>query len=110
MSEMTVERRGAIERTIARRLVRKLLAAGYKLGVNDGEETLFENSGSYKLVTDALFSVDEEHLLVFKDSKRVGWIFFVYGNEGWDVVNDFTTNLSEIVDPILEDAEKRYAQ
>ena len=30
------------------------------------------------------------------------WVWFVYGNDGWDVVCDYTINLESIIDPIIE--------
>ncbi len=26
----------------------------------------------------------------------LGWVYLVYGNDGYDVVNDYTTNLDEL--------------
>jgi hypothetical protein len=43
-----------------------------------------------------MFTVDEEKLLVRKTANSRtfdGWVFFVYGNNGPDVINDYTTNL-----------------
>jgi hypothetical protein len=28
-----------------------------------------------------------------QDTKEFGWVRFIYGNGGWDVINDYTTNL-----------------
>jgi hypothetical protein len=44
-----------------------------------------------------MFKTDQEHIRVFRDNEQIGWVFFVYGNDGWDVVNDYTTNLEFIM-------------
>jgi hypothetical protein len=51
-----------------------------------------------------LMSTDEDYLMVYEPGKkeRLGWIHLVYGNDGYDVVSDYTTNLEALVDPITE--------
>lgn len=34
--------------------------------------------------------------------KRIGWVRMIYGNDGWDVMADYTTNLEDV----LTDANK----
>jgi hypothetical protein len=36
------------------------------------------------------------------DRDAHGWVRFVYGNDGWDVVSDYTTNL----EPHMKNADK----
>jgi hypothetical protein len=42
---------------------------------------------------------DDDRLFVYKvDGPKgrrdwFGWVFFVYGNDGYDVISDYTTNL-----------------
>jgi len=88
----------AIERQIARFMIRELLRAGYKLGVNDGEETVLKHCASAKQVFNAMFSTDEDRLLVYRNGKPDGWVYLVYGNDGFDVINDYTTNLESVMD------------
>jgi hypothetical protein len=82
-----------LEEQIAKAAIEELLSAGYALGVNDGEETTITNSTDKDAVLKAMFTTDEDLLLAYKDGKQVGWVRFVYGNSGYDVINDHTMNL-----------------
>ena len=98
----------AAEEKIMRRIIADALAAGYSLGVNDGEDTTLKECRDAAAVFAAMRTTDTDHLLVYENGKQIGWVFFVYGNDGYDVVNDYTTNLEHIVsgaDEISEDLE-----
>src|SRR5579859_2222310 len=103
---LTVEKRRKIERRIASRLIRDGLAAGYTIGVYNGEEHVLKKSTSRKAILAAMFSVDDEHLIFYnKDGLRVGWVWFVYGNDGWDVINDYTTSLESVMSGVNQFAD-----
>lgn len=103
---MSIKIRQRIERTIAERTVEVLLDAGYLLSVNDGEEETLSNSQSPKAILSAMFTTGEDWLIVRKpaggDSGNVnkGWVRFIYGNDGPDVINDYTTNLEDVLKPV----------
>jgi hypothetical protein len=86
-----------LERDIVGILIRDGLAAGYALGVYDGEEIALAPSVDPVAILEAMFSVDDEYLTYHKGGKRVGWVRLVYGNGGWDVVADHTTNLGHVI-------------
>ena len=94
-----IVRRQRMERAVISALVKAGLEAGYSIGVHNGEELVLNRSTSYKAVMAAIMSVDEEHIFFFnaETGKRVGWVFLVYGNDGWDVICDYTTNLEAIM-------------
>ncbi len=106
-----------LDRRVARRTIKTLLEAGYALGVNDGEETTLERCRTAKTVFDAMFSTDEDYLLVYKKNDagrfhRCGWVRFIYGEYGWDVINDYTMNLDEVLKPVhayTDKLEARYS-
>jgi hypothetical protein len=85
-----------IETRIIGLLIDDAIAAGYTLGVWDGQETVLKHSTDKAVIFDKLFSVGEEHLLVYKDKKRVGAVFLVHGNGG-DVVADYSSSLEPIM-------------
>jgi subtilisin family serine protease len=95
----------AIERRIVKRTVSDLLAAGYELAVHDGEEWHERTTDRAKLHA-ALMETDEDRLFVYKTDgykgRRdwFGWVFFVYGNDGYNVINDYTINLEEVLKPV----------
>lgn len=100
-------KRCEIEKRIAERFITDALAAGYEVAVYDGQE-LF---GPYKHtaeVLDRMFSVDDEQLIVYSrlgpDIFRRGWVRFIYGNSGYDVIADSSAN--ETTEGLLEGATK----
>lgn len=100
---MGVKMRQRVEREIARACIKALLDAGFTLGVNDGEETTIHHSRSAKKIEAAMFTTDEDWLLVNvkgdnrKDKRPQYWVRFVYGNDGWDVINDYTVHLEQYI-------------
>jgi len=92
------------ERQIIVLLVEDCLAAGYKLGVNDGEDTTLRDSTDEAAIFGAMSTTDEDYLLVKGEALRAastcdsdeGWIRLIYGN-GCDVLSDNTVNVPESV-------------
>lgn len=102
---LSVKARQALEKRIARAFIKQALAAGFAISVFDGMEEPIIKSRDETAIIKAMFSVDTEHLFLYRDEdggKRFGWVFFVYGNDGWDVVSDYTTNL----EPYMTEANK----
>ena len=84
-----------VERQIISLLVADCLAAGYAVGVNDGEDTTLRDSRDFPEIWAALDTTDEDYLLLSKGEVK-GWIRLIYGNGG-DVISDYTTNVDETV-------------
>lgn len=84
----------AIERKIVQRLVNRLIAAGYKVSVDDGEEITVRASQNTKTIMDALFTVDEEWLVTHHPEHGNSFVLLVHGN-GEDVIADYGTSLPE---------------
>lgn len=97
-----------IEKLIFKSVVNAALHQGYAISLNDGEETTVRRSRDPKELLDAAFSTDEDYLFLHEgdEKARYGWIHFVYGNDGTDVISDYTTNLDELLDPINKRIEK----
>jgi hypothetical protein len=109
----TVQARQRIEQEIALTVVDELLKDGYLLGVNDGEETTVHHSRNRGDIENALFTTDEDWLLVYyedadqddplnvvtgtEDDKADWWVRLVYGNDGWDVISDYSTALEGVI-------------
>jgi hypothetical protein len=110
--DRAVLRRCRVEERIARATVRALLAAGYELSVDNGEEET-KPSRDFAKVAGAMFETDEDYLCI-QNAAGVeaggrklwaGWVRFVYGNDGLDVICDYTVNLEAVLAPVLEMAE-----
>ena len=103
-----VKARQRIEQTIVLVTAQALLDAGFSLGVNDGGETTLEFSRDLDAIKAALFTTDDDYLYVYKagrkpskDNRPDGWVRFVYGNDGWDVISDCSS--VDDLDPIIGD-------
>jgi hypothetical protein len=89
------------EGRIARKIVDTMLSFGMTVGVNDGEETVLKRSTSVNDIMQALFSTDEDYIIGYgPDGKKVGVVYLVYGNSGWDVINDYSTSLELVMQPV----------
>jgi hypothetical protein len=101
-SDMTNDKRQAIEARIVRRVIKDSLAAGFLLSVHDGEDFAIRNSTDAAAVFNALRSTDEDHLHIIRTNDRglpetLGTVFFVYGNDGHDVICDYDMSVANII-------------
>ncbi len=94
----------SVEDQIIRGTIEALLFRGYYLGVNDGEETTVHHTREMHKILEAMKTTDEDYLLVYKSPlwkaerrKHIGWVYFVYGNEDYEVINDYTVNLESVM-------------
>jgi hypothetical protein len=93
----------SVERKIVGKLVTDLLAAGFPLSVNDGEEITVKKSTNPNEIYAALSSTDQDYLVVH--TKGNPWIRLVWGNDH-DVISDYLTSLNSYIEPVEEFAEK----
>jgi hypothetical protein len=97
-----------VELEIVERTVKALLEDGYALQTNDGDEHRPEApTRDAAVILKELAEVDMEHLMAFKSDQDTldAWVYFVYGNDGYDVISDYTTNLQGVLQPILDYAD-----
>lgn len=97
-----------IERKIMHRTAKDLIAAGYLVSVDDGEEITLHDSTDLDAILAACFTTDEDVLRVRKvaGEQFFGWVQFIYGNSGWDVICDHTTNLTDALEGVSAYAER----
>lgn len=96
---MNVKLRQSIEKKITRRIISDAIAAGYLILV---DEIMDEEGPSKDLkhLMEQVSQMDEDRLMFYKPDdlkKCVGWVFLVYGNDGWDAISDYTTNLEDVL-------------
>jgi len=87
--------------------VKAALAAGFSVGVNDGEETVLTHCKDVETIMKALFSTDEDYLLFYREGEtnHFAWAWLIYGNGPDEVISDYTTNL----EPIFMDEVNKFA-
>lgn len=92
-----------LEAAIALELAHALIREGYRISVNDGEEFVLNDSTNVEEVLLAMFSTDQEYWYVSTEVNSYDmFIRFIYGNDGYDVVSDYSIGIERIVDPILD--------
>jgi len=101
---MNVKLRQSIERRIVRRLVSDILGAGYEISIDETQEHASANRAE---ILGNLFQMDEDRIYVHRagEAKPFAWVFLVYGNDGWDAISDYTTNIEALVAGANEAAE-----
>lgn len=106
----SVKPRINIERRIVTSLVDEFLFQGFALSVDDGdgvENLAVKNSSNRKQILEALGNTDEDQLGVIKlGTGCIGWIKLIYGNDGWDVMSDWHTNLDQYMPKTLALVDK----
>ncbi len=114
---MSVKMRQEVERKIVGAFVDSALKAGHRLSVSlergyDIEECLLDSTDRAKIMEEA-FAGDECHIFIHKAEgpllegtviNSIGWVYCVFGNDGWDVISDYTTNLDDL--GLMKEAEK----
>lgn len=92
-----------LETKIIESAIDELLAHDFALSVNDGEETTVKASRDRAVILAAMRTTDEDFLIPHaklpsgnydpSSTGQFGWVRFIYGNDGWDVINDYSTRL-----------------
>ena len=99
----TVRKRQEIEVAIVTKVVDDALKAGYTLSVDDGGAQMALNRSTSRMaILNALMNTDDDSLHLHRfDSNDVeveyGWVRFVYGNDGWDVISDYSLNIEDVL-------------
>lgn len=103
----------SIEDQVIKATIKALLDDGYILSVNDGEETTVTHSTDPDRIFTAMKTTGEDYLMVhvqINDSIRpditeyveCGWVRFIYGNEGTEVINDYSVSLEPVIGKIMK--------
>ena len=113
---MTPERRGEIECEIVTKIVETALSKDLILEVRNGERSAEIRSNIREDILKKMFQTDMERIEFYTKlgGARLGWIYFVYGNDGYDVIVDYTSNeltesIIEFVQPLVDKYEMEAA-
>lgn len=94
---MTVQE---MDRLVITKTVEVLIAAGAVLSVDgDDHNWAIKNSTDWVKVVDAITAVDDAMLSV--RGAVSGWVRFIMGNDGYDVINDHSARLEETLAPVF---------
>lgn len=97
--DVKVRARARIEMKIVDSIIASAKRDGYKLVVTDYEPDDDMNGD----IRAQLFNLDDAHVLVIDgNGNQLGWVYLVFGNDGYDLVSDYTLSLESF----LEDTNK----
>jgi hypothetical protein len=101
---LVAERRAAkaLERKITTELVDRLLEEGYRItACARWDNPHFKNSRRRDGILKLLFDLEIADLVVSKKGET-SWICLIFGEDGWDTIADYSTELSYLIDPIVK--------
>jgi hypothetical protein len=101
----------AMEKRIVKQFVTDALKAGFRLAVSldrgyDVDDGMLNGSTNVAKIMDEAFAGDEAHIFVQPGKGplveegsvvSIGWVYIVLGNDGYDVISDYTTNLEYLL-------------
>lgn len=100
-----------MERAIVSDVIAQAIAGGFTLLHNDGDGGFRPIEGSHNELLAKMFTVDDmEYLQLVRDGKSHGWLQFVYGNSGYDVISDCTNRLEQALPNLWSLSQKLEAQ
>lgn len=93
-----------IEQRVIDQLLDEMLAAGFAISVDYGDDDEYEVSQSTDKaeILKALWACDEEILHYRGKDPLSGWIRLIYGEDGYDVMQDYTVNLDAFIPKTLK--------
>jgi hypothetical protein len=98
---LATAQRVRLEQRLARRLVKRLLAAGLALSIYDGEEWALTRSRDLDAIWGALGETDSDLIRAYdSQGEHVGFVTLIWGN-GEDLLSDWTDG--GVVDGIARD-------
>lgn len=84
-----VRGRAFIELQVVNAILDTAKENGYTVKVQEYED---DGETNYD-VKDAILNLDEANLIITRSGSPDSWIFLVMGNDGYDTVSDYSTNL-----------------
>jgi hypothetical protein len=101
-----------LELRIMRKTLQALIAAGFYITIDNGEEEEIRNSRKITEIMKVVFLTDEDFVYVSKKPTPEGqsydhFVRFIYGNSGWDVINDYSVALESVMKPVNDYAENQ---
>jgi hypothetical protein len=107
---------GVVDRIIMERAVIRHACSAFLnhhdsifLRAHNGEDWACEHTRGMDVLMGSIMQTDEEYIYVYKrtgvNAKRgfpytkIGWMFLVYGNAGYEVINNHTLTLSDLLKP-----------
>ena len=104
---MNVKTRIGIEKKIYTKIIEDALNMGYSVTILDdtSNEAIIDKSTDNHEILNGMFSMDEDNLEFYDSNNNyLGFVYLVYGNDGWDVICDYSDN--KVINDVLDGAFK----
>ncbi len=102
---MDFENIRTIEEQIIKLAVKELLEADFLLSVTDTNDVIQVKTDQLYLITSALHNDVENMLHCFSNDVLIGYVYFVYGNNGFDVISKHSASIETYIKTTLELSE-----
>lgn len=90
------------ERRIVTAVIDRLLHENFELALNNGGDDFeVDYTRDRQQLLNSIMLTDDEYLHVRRNEVFFGWVRFIYGNDGWDVIADNTSNLEPFLNGIV---------
>jgi len=94
-----VRARAMLELAIVDALWDAAAKAGYWFELCDDREAPTDTREAFKT---ALFDLDAVGLDVYEGRDCRGWVYLIFGNDGWDLISNYSTSLESFLTPVRE--------
>jgi hypothetical protein len=92
-----------MERKIVRRIIREAIAIGGTVSLHDGEAWAVVTSAREREIMEHVGSTDTQTLLIRdRNGERMGRVYLIFGNDGYDVVSDYSVSLEWFMKSVNE--------
>lgn len=89
---MNVQQRQEIERQIVTQVIMTACELGHQVSIENGASDPTKPTSLLGDLLPEIMQTDEEWLVISHHGKPIGQVFMVYGNDGWDVISDYSDN------------------
>ena len=96
-----VRHRRSIELKIVRETLRQLRGVGMELAADNGEDQTHYGVIDQELIEN-LFATDEAQLLTRAHGVTPSFVYFVFGNDGYDVISDYGVSLEGTMEKVMK--------
>ena len=99
----------SLHEQIATALVDNAVNDGFIISINNGDETIVDQSRNSSEIIHAMFRAEMDTLTLNVEERRVGFITLIYDNEnGLDVISDHTDipHINRLVEHTMREFER----
>lgn len=103
--------RGAVELAIVNKIIEQSDKKGYSIVAydsvyQDGSEPVSNKTLDREEFIEYVFGGDDAFIRIMNGVEQEGWINLIYGNDGWDVVSDYSVSLEDFLKPVADFSDK----